>query len=136
MKTLLRIPRPRASVPIIRAWAMPSPDTFSIAPIASLLDHWLHDCEVIVDPFARNSNRGTITNDLSPNTTPSIIFREKTSRRGWSAMAWWLTRFYLIPLILRAKSPKCTRVLVLTLVLPKPRRPASAQRARMMPQSF
>lgn len=69
MKTLCRIPRPRASTPITRTWAMPSPDTFSIAPIASLLDHWLHGAETIIDPFARNSHRGTITNDLSPDTT-------------------------------------------------------------------
>lgn len=26
-------------------------------------------CEVIIDPFARNSGRGTITNDLNPDTS-------------------------------------------------------------------
>jgi hypothetical protein len=54
---------------ITRKWAMPNADTFSIAPIASLLDTYLKNKEVIVDPFARNSKRATITNDLNPNTT-------------------------------------------------------------------
>ena len=53
-----------------RMWAMPSPDTFSIEPIAALLDRWLpKPPSVILDPFARNSNRGTHTNDLNPETT-------------------------------------------------------------------
>jgi len=55
--------------PIEREWAMPSSDTFSIPPITRLLDHWLKDRPVVIDPFARNSTRGTITNDLSPATT-------------------------------------------------------------------
>jgi hypothetical protein len=49
-----------------REWAMPSPNTYSIPPIASLLDLWLIGCVVVVDPFARASTRGTITNDLDP----------------------------------------------------------------------
>jgi len=54
--------------PVIRReWAMPSPNTFSIRPIARLLDRYLEGCKVIVDPFARNSKRGTITNDLNPD---------------------------------------------------------------------
>src|SRR4051812_7283181 len=56
-------------IPIRRAWAMPSADTFSIQPIAELLDRWLEGRKTIVDPFARNSKRGTITNDLNPETT-------------------------------------------------------------------
>lgn len=51
---------------ITRVWAMPSPNTFSIPPVASLLDRWLASCTRIVDPFARQSTRGTITNDLDP----------------------------------------------------------------------
>lgn len=46
---------------------MPSGDTFSIPPIAALLDRLpLGDC--IVDPFARNSMRAHWRNDLSPDT--------------------------------------------------------------------
>lgn len=53
---------------IQRQWAMPSADTFTIAPIAELLRRHLADRTVIVDPFARNSRIGTIRNDLNPNT--------------------------------------------------------------------
>ena len=55
-------------VSMSRAWAMPSADTFSIPPIAAFLDRWLAGAGVIVDPFARNSRRGTLTNDLNPDT--------------------------------------------------------------------
>lgn len=52
-----------------RVWAMPSPDTFSILPIAAFLDRWIPPGATVVDPFARNSKRGTVTNDLNPETT-------------------------------------------------------------------
>ncbi len=52
-----------------RAWSMPSPETFGMRPVALLLDRWLADAAVIVDPFARNSQRGTVTNDLNPSTS-------------------------------------------------------------------
>src|ERR1700677_1443351 len=51
-----------------REFAMGNPETFSLAPVAKLLDRWLGEEMVIVDPFARNSDRGTITNDLNPTT--------------------------------------------------------------------
>ena len=35
---------------------------------SDLLDRWLDGRSVIVDPFARNCSRGTITNDLDPET--------------------------------------------------------------------
>lgn len=47
-----------------RVWAMPSAETFSIRPIDALLTRWLHGCEVVVDPFARHSTRGTLRNDM------------------------------------------------------------------------
>jgi len=50
-----------------RVWAMPSPNTFSIKPIANLLDAWISHGDVVIDPFARSSRRGTITNDLDPS---------------------------------------------------------------------
>lgn len=49
---------------INRVWAMPSPATFSIKPIAELLDRWLRPEHVVVDPFCGDSTRGTIRNDL------------------------------------------------------------------------
>ena len=51
-----------------RVWAMPSGDTFTIPPIIELLRRHLNGARVIVDPFARNSRIGTITNDLNPDT--------------------------------------------------------------------
>ncbi len=49
---------------ISRVWAMPSPHTFGIKPISDLLDRWLADQAVVVDPFSGNSKRGTHRNDL------------------------------------------------------------------------
>jgi hypothetical protein len=51
-----------------REFAMPNSETFSLPPVARLLDRWLAGRAVIVDPFARNSTRATITNDLNPAT--------------------------------------------------------------------
>lgn len=59
-----------ASGPILRReWAMPNSKTFSIKPISNLLDTYLDGKSIIVDPFARDSKRGTITNDLNPDTS-------------------------------------------------------------------
>lgn len=61
---------------ITRTWAMPSPATFSIPPISALLDRWLSDCAVVIDPFSGDSLRGTLRNDL---------------RHGTEATAWLAT---------------------------------------------
>lgn len=51
-----------------REFAMPNAATFSIAPISALLDRYLlHGLESI-DPFAGDSNRASVTNDLNPHT--------------------------------------------------------------------
>ncbi len=83
MLTLTRKPRPVTMAmttdalwpelvpePVVysREWAMPSPDTFSVPPISRLLDRWLAGVAVVIDPFARNSRRGTVTNDMNPDT--------------------------------------------------------------------
>ena len=49
-----------------RVWAMPDSNTFSCKPIGEFVDKYADG--IIVDPFARNSTRGTITNDLNPLT--------------------------------------------------------------------
>jgi hypothetical protein len=55
-----------------RAWAMPSADTFSIGPIAALLERWINPAAMrVIDPFARNSAWANVTNDLNPETTAS-----------------------------------------------------------------
>ena len=51
-----------------RQFAMPNRETFSLPPVACLLERWISASTVIVDPFARNSSVGTITNDLNPET--------------------------------------------------------------------
>lgn len=58
---------------ITRAWAMPSSATFSIPPISELLDRWLVDCVVVVDPFAGDSLRGTIRNDLRDGQEATVF---------------------------------------------------------------
>lgn len=51
-----------------REWAMPSPETFSVPPIAFFVARYLTDCTAAVDPFARNSRLARYRNDLSPDT--------------------------------------------------------------------
>ena len=51
-----------------RAWCMPSADTFEMPPVRALLERWLAGRDVVVDPFARNGRRGTLRNDLNPET--------------------------------------------------------------------
>lgn len=55
-----------------REFAMPNAETFSLPPVARILDKWLPNMErgaVIVDPFSRNSHRANYTNDLNPDTS-------------------------------------------------------------------
>ena len=56
---------------INRVWAMPNKNTFTIKPIKELVEKYIRDATVIIDPFANNCSYGTITNDLNPefNTT-------------------------------------------------------------------
>lgn len=51
---------------INRIWAMPNSKTFTIKPIKELLNRYITDGMVVVDPFANESKFGTITNDLNP----------------------------------------------------------------------
>lgn len=51
---------------IRRAWAMPSPNTFDIPPIAQFISRYLRG--VSVDPFSRNGTLATWRNDLDPTT--------------------------------------------------------------------
>lgn len=53
------------TIPIRRAWHMPSKNTFSIRPIADLIRKYAHG--EIIDPFANANHIGTITNDLDPS---------------------------------------------------------------------
>lgn len=52
-----------------RTWAMPNADTFNIKPIGEFVQRYLQSSQVSVDPFARNKNWATYTNDLNPSTS-------------------------------------------------------------------
>lgn len=51
-----------------RHWAMPNGDTFSVPPIGGFVQKYLAASRISVDPFARNKDWATYTNDLNPNT--------------------------------------------------------------------
>lgn len=52
---------------IERIWAMPNKNTFSIKPIQALIEKYIHDRDVVVDPFANTNTYGTVTNDIDPD---------------------------------------------------------------------
>ena len=51
-----------------RCFAMPSASTFDIKPIGEFVRAYLACAKVSVDPFARNRDWATYTNDINPNT--------------------------------------------------------------------
>jgi hypothetical protein len=54
---------------ITRTWAMPNANTFECPPIGAFVHKYLAQSKVSVDPFSRNSNLATYTNDLNPDTS-------------------------------------------------------------------
>ncbi len=60
---------PEVTMRLSRQWAMPSHETFTVKPIAELLRRYITASDTVVDPFARNSDLATWTNDLNPQTT-------------------------------------------------------------------
>ena len=72
---------------ITREWCMPDHNTFAMPPVRTLLERYLLQGMVVVDPFARNATWGTITNDLNPDTAaqhhlPAEQFCEGLLDRG------------------------------------------------------
>jgi hypothetical protein len=59
----------QVSYPITRTWAMPNSETFSIKPIGQLVQRYISQADISIDPFARNKSWATLTNDLNPNTS-------------------------------------------------------------------
>ena len=57
-----------------QTFAMPNKDTLSIKPIREFAEKWvnksltLNKLKVVIDPFAKDCELGTITNDLNPDT--------------------------------------------------------------------
>lgn len=52
-----------------RAFAMPNAETFGIQPIGEFVRAYLACSKVSVDPFARNRDWATYTNDINPATS-------------------------------------------------------------------
>lgn len=52
-----------------RCFAMPNAATFSIRPIGEFVQRYMANAKVSVDPFARNRDWATFTNDINPATT-------------------------------------------------------------------
>lgn len=52
-----------------RCFAMPNAATFSVKPIGEFVQRYLADAKISVDPFARNRDWATYTNDINPNTS-------------------------------------------------------------------
>lgn len=52
-----------------RCFAMPNVETFSVKPIGDFVQRFLVEAKVSVDPFARNRDWATYTNDINPATS-------------------------------------------------------------------
>jgi hypothetical protein len=75
------------SMIINRVWAMPSKNTFSIKPIGVFVWKYLRESKVSIDPFARDCDWATYTNDLNPDTSAqyhldALVFLEKMRELG------------------------------------------------------
>lgn len=73
-----------------RTWAMPNHDTFSVKPIGEFVRRYLAASTISIDPFARNKDWFTHTNDLNPATTAqhhmdAIDFLHKMAADGVKA---------------------------------------------------
>jgi len=51
-----------------RKWAMPDGETFSIKPIREFVNKYLKQSKIVIDPFSRDADLATHTNDLNPKT--------------------------------------------------------------------
>lgn len=59
------------TIQFTRCFAMPNAATFSVKPIGEFVQRYLAGATVSVDPFARNRDWATYTNDINRNTTAS-----------------------------------------------------------------
>lgn len=57
------------TVRFTRFFAMPNAETFSMKPVGEFVQAYLACSKVSVDPFARNRDWATHTNDINPATT-------------------------------------------------------------------
>jgi hypothetical protein len=52
-----------------RCFAMPNAATFSVKPIGEFVQRFMVEAKVSVDPFSRNRDWATYTNDINPSTS-------------------------------------------------------------------
>jgi len=56
------------AIPMQRVWSMPNHNTLSVQPIGQLVGGYIRKSKVSIDPFARDCDWATYTNDLNPQT--------------------------------------------------------------------
>jgi len=69
---------------------MPSANTFTILPINALLEKYIKEGMVVIDPMARDASWGTLTNDIDPSTDArfhmdALAFLAKCYEKGKKA---------------------------------------------------
>jgi hypothetical protein len=57
------------SIQFTRCFAMPNAETFSVKPIGEFVQRFLVEAKVSIDPFARNRDWATYTNDIDVATS-------------------------------------------------------------------
>lgn len=68
-----------------RCFAMPNAETFSVKPIGEFVQRFLADAKVSVDPFARDRNWTTYTNDIDLATSAQSHQDAETFLKGLAA---------------------------------------------------
>jgi len=73
-----------------RCFAMPNAETFSVKPIGEFVQRFLAGARVSIDPFARNRDWATYTNDINPSTSAQShqdaeAFLKELAARGIAA---------------------------------------------------
>lgn len=71
-------------------WCMPDRNTFSMPPVNALLKRYMRPNQVVLDPFARDSKWGTITNDINACTSAqyhmdAVKFLDAEIKKGTQA---------------------------------------------------
>ena len=69
---------------INRQWAMPNKNTFEVKPIREFVLKYLDKSKVSIDPFARDCDWATFTNDVNPNTSACLSLLEGQYSGGFS----------------------------------------------------
>jgi hypothetical protein len=65
-----------------REFAMPNANTFSIKPIKAFIERHIIE-GIIIDPFSRNSEFATHTNDLNPSTVADLHVDAEEACKIW-----------------------------------------------------